>query len=206
MRGSNGPKTKQDRSLTPEITSAANCGCRDGYATPKNGLIEPRFIAMLTDWRSTWGMSVYMENEMSVPVNKSLFTSCLALAGLFLAAPVLAQENINRSIDDFEWNEVMPGLSVSVLWEVDPNGDNAFMAKIPAGGALPRHSHTASYHGIVVQGNWIHSNEKGEDFSLMPGSYFYQVGEIDHGDRCEGEIDCLLFVHRHAAGDFIPEA
>ena len=38
-------KTKQDRSLTPEITSAANCGCRDGYAMPKNGLTEPRFTA-----------------------------------------------------------------------------------------------------------------------------------------------------------------
>ena len=150
-------------------------------------------------------MSVYMESEMSVPTNKSLFTSCLALAGLFLAAPVLAQENINRSIDDFEWTEVMPGLSVSAVWEEDPNGDNAFMAKISAGTALPYHSHTASYHGILVQGNWIRSNEKGEVFSLMPGSYVYQVGGMNHDDRCEGEIDCLLFIHRHAAGDFIPE-
>ncbi len=146
-----------------------------------------------------------MENEMSIFTNKSLFTACLAVAGLFLTVPVSAEENINRSIDDFKWVEIMPNLSISVIWEEDPKGDNALMVKIPAGATLPRHSHTGSYHGILVQGNWVHSNAKGEDFSLMPGSYVYQIGKVNHGDRCEGEVDCLIFVHRHEAGDFIPE-
>ena len=146
-----------------------------------------------------------MENEMSISTNISLFTACLSVAGLFLTAPVSAEENINRSIDDFKWHELMPGFSISRIWEEDPNGDNALMAKISARTTLPRHSHTGSYHGILVQGNWVHSNAKGEDFSLMPGSYVYQTGKVNHGDRCEGKVDCLIFVHRHVAGDFIPE-
>ena len=135
----------------------------------------------------------------------ALATACLAVSGLFLTAPVSAEENINRSIDDFKWHELMPGLSISRIWEKDPKGDNALMVKISAGTTLPRHSHTGAYHGILVQGNWVHSNAKGEDFSLMPGSYVYQIGKVNHGDRCEGEVDCLIFVHRHEAGDFIPE-
>ncbi len=146
-----------------------------------------------------------MENVMSVFTNKPLLTACLAVAVLFLTFPVSAEENINRSIDDFKWREIMPGFSVSDVWKVDPKGDNALMVKISAGTTLPRHSHTGSYHGILAQGNWVHSNAKGEDFSLMPGSYVYQIGKVNHGDRCEGEVDCLIFVHRHEAGDFIPE-
>jgi hypothetical protein len=33
-----------------------------------------------------------VENEMSVSTNKSLFTACLAMAGLFLTAPVSAEK------------------------------------------------------------------------------------------------------------------
>ncbi len=146
-----------------------------------------------------------MESEMSVSTNKSLFTACLAVTGLFLTAPVSAEENINRSIDDFKWHDLMHGFSISIILEKDPKCDNALMFKISAVTTLPRHSHTGSYHAILVQGNWVHSNAKGEDFSLMPGSYVYQTGKENHGDRCEGEVDCLIFVHRHVAGDFIPE-
>jgi anti-sigma factor ChrR (cupin superfamily) len=154
---------------------------------------------------SAINLKFYTENEVSVSTNKSLFIACLAVSGLFLTAPVSAEENINRSIDDFEWREIMPGFSISSVWEEDPNGDNALMVKISAGTTLPRHSHTGGYHGILVQGNWVHSNAKGEDFSLMPGSYVYQTGKVNHGDRCEGEVDCMILVHRHEAGDFIPE-
>jgi anti-sigma factor ChrR (cupin superfamily) len=142
---------------------------------------------------------------MSIHIKNTYFTACLALAGLFLTSPVLAEENINRSVDDYVWGELMPGVSSTQIWGTATSGDNAYMVRISAGTVIPRHSHTGDYHGILVQGNWVHSNAEGEDYSLMPGSYVLQKGVENHGDRCAGEVDCLVFVHRHGNNDFIPE-
>ncbi len=121
------------------------------------------------------------------------------LQPIWLEKPVTARRVKQRIGTVMNW-------AIANGWrQDDPNGDNALMVKISAGTTLPRHSHTGSYHGILVQGNWVHSNAKGEDFSLMPGSYVYQTGKVNHGDHCEGDVDCMILVHRHEAGDFIPE-
>ncbi len=133
-------------------------------------------------------------------------TACsIAIFGSILASAVAAQDNVNRSVDTYEWAEMMPGVSSTSIWGTDPNGDHAFMVRISAGIEIPRHIHTNDYHGILAQGTWIHSNAVGEEFSLKPGSYVFQVGGVGHGDRCADGDDCLVLVHRHEMTDFIPE-
>jgi hypothetical protein len=31
-----------------------------------------------------------------------------------------------------------------------------------------------------------------------------QPGKAVHNDMCKGTTECIIFVHQHAAGDFIP--
>jgi len=68
-----------------------------------------------------------------------------------------------------------------------------------------RHSHTADYHAVGVQGTWVHTND-GDALvrEFPPGSYVMQPGKQIHNHVCKGTTDRILFVHQHAPGDFIP--
>ena len=77
------------------------------------------------------------------------------------------------------------------------------MVKIKAGVTAPQHSHTFDYHAITVQGNWVHTYGENDTRSMAPGGYVLQPGGEDHGGRCEGSQDCLIYIHQHGPRDFI---
>ena len=122
---------------------------------------------------------------------------------LVLASAVMAQEHTSRSIDDLVWVEGGPGLHFALVWGDWLKDDYAMIVKIEAGQAAPRHSHTSDYYGVTIQGNWIHTFGESDDRTLRPGSYAFQAGKEDHGDRCEGPEDCLILIHQHGPRDFI---
>jgi quercetin dioxygenase-like cupin family protein len=78
------------------------------------------------------------------------------------------------------------------------------LLKMPSGFEAGRHTHTADYHGLGVQGTWVHTNEGGKPIELAPGSYVLQPGKQIHNDSCKGTTDCVILVHQHAPGDFTP--
>ena len=76
---------------------------------------------------------------------------------------------------------------------------------LPAGVEVGMHAHTGDYYGINIQGTWVRTVEGDPvEKELPPGSYVFQPGGQFHNDRCAGPDDCVLFLHQHAAGDFIP--
>lgn len=123
---------------------------------------------------------------------------------LVLANAAIAQEHITRSVDDLVWEEGGPGLHFALVWGDWTQDDYAMIVKIEAGQAAPRHSHTLDYHGVTIQGHWVHTFSENDDRTLAPGSYAFQSGREDHGDRCEGPEDCLILIHQHGPRDFIP--
>ena len=111
-----------------------------------------------------------------------------------------------KHIDQLEWVKGADGLYFALSWgDWTKPGDYGMIVKIEAGVVLPRHSHTYDYHGMTIQGNWVHSYEKGDERLLPSGSYAFQKGKEDHGDRCEGTQDCLILIHQHGPRDFFPE-
>src|SRR5690554_541203 len=66
-------------------------------------------------------------------------------------------------------------LQVAVLWGDRTKGsDDAMLLKMPAGFEAGRHTHSADYHGLAVQGTWVHTNEDAKPVELPPGSYAMQ--------------------------------
>jgi gentisate 1,2-dioxygenase len=96
-------------------------------------------------------------------------------------------------------------LKIVVLWGDRSKGEYAMLLKMPAGFVAPIHAHTGDYHGMNLTGSWRHSFEGGEQKDLPPGSYVFQPGMGMHGDACVGSEDCILFIHQHVKGDFIPK-
>jgi anti-sigma factor ChrR (cupin superfamily) len=68
------------------------------------------------------------------------------------------------------------------------------------------HAHTLDYKAIGVQGTWVHTQE-GETAApdLPPGSFVMQPGKQLHGDACKGKQECIVFIHQHGKGDYIPK-
>ena len=131
------------------------------------------------------------------------FAIVAALMSLLVANPAVAQERASRTIDELVWVKGGPGLEFALLWGDWTKDDYGMIVKIKAGHAAPRHSHTSNYHGVTIQGKWVHTYGDNDDRALAPGSYAFQSGGEDHGDRCEGPQDCLILIHQHGPRDFI---
>ncbi len=96
-----------------------------------------------------------------------------------------------------------PGLDFALLWGDWTKDDYGMIVRIAAGHAAPIRSHTSDYHGVTIQGQWVHTFGENDDRALAPGGYTFQSGKEDHGDRCEGTQDCLILIHQHGPRDFI---
>src|SRR6476646_4723396 len=133
----------------------------------------------------------------------------VVLSILLLAATQsgFAADGDMRAADQMDWKEVAPGspLNAVLLWGTRSSGDYAMLLKMPAGFAVPVHAHSGDYYGMNVAGTWRHSFDGVEERDLPPGSYVFQPKMGMHVDACVGPEDCILFIHQHAKGDFIPK-
>jgi hypothetical protein len=92
---------------------------------------------------------------------------------------------------------------VAKLWGERGQGEYGMLIKVPAGFEAGLHAHTGDYHGINLQGTWVHTMD-GQTKELPVGSYVMQPGMKNHNDVCKGPGDCIWFIHQRAKGDFIP--
>ena len=135
-----------------------------------------------------------------------LLVSLIAAAGPGYA--VGADKGTMTAANELQWTEAAPGSPVkrAILWgDRNSGGDYAQLLRIPAGFVAPIHAHSGDYHGVNLTGTWRHSFDGGEQRDLPPGSYVCQPGMGMHGDACVGPEECILFVHQHVKGDFIPK-
>lgn len=139
-----------------------------------------------------------------ITITKSIRTYLTAaVLSIALATTALANRQESRTLNDLKWVKGGPGLSFALLWGDWSKGNYGMIVKIKAGHAAPKHSHTADYHGVTIQGTWVHTYGKNDHRILPPGSYAFQSGKENHGDRCQGPEDCLILIHQHGPRDFI---
>jgi hypothetical protein len=146
---------------------------------------------------------IKMEERILNKKSLLLGVSLIVAAGLVHAA-----DGSMKAASELEWVETSPGSPVkrAMLWgDRNSGNDYGMLIKLPAGFAAPIHAHTGDYHGVNVTGTWRHSFDGGAERVLPPGSYVFQPGMGMHGDSCVGPEDCILLIHQHAKGDFIPK-
>jgi hypothetical protein len=144
---------------------------------------------------------------------KKSLVSALVLAAVSLSyaagAAAKGKPPVNWAASDLKWDPYAPGvpLQVAKLWgDRLKGGEYGMLLKLPAGFEAGFHSHTADYEAVLVQGTWVHSNEGDATPAkeMTPGSYVFQPGKQIHNDVCKSKTDCIIFIHQHAKGDFIP--
>ena len=134
-----------------------------------------------------------------------------AVAGLsYAAGAAKGKEAVNMSMaTDIKFEPYAPGvpLQVAKLWgDRTKGGEYGMLLKLPAGFEAGMHSHTLDYDAVLVQGTWIHTNEGDTNppKEMAPGSFVFQPGKANHNDVCKSKTECIIFVHQHGKGDFIP--
>jgi hypothetical protein len=131
-------------------------------------------------------------------------TSVLAFSiALVLTASVLAQPGQRQPVfmaaDDLEWTDLdpkgAPGVKVATLWGDHAKGGFGAYFKLPAGFAVPLHTHTNAMKVIFVSGTYIQAPEGKPEVRLAPGSYMLQPGgNYRHTTSCDKASECVFFV------------
>ena len=99
---------------------------------------------------------------------------------------------------DMKWTDLdpgAPGVKVADLWGNHANGAFGALFKLPAGFAVPLHTHTHDMKVVFISGTYIQAPEGKPEFRLGSGSYFLQPGgNYRHTTTCDQASDCVFFV------------
>lgn len=88
------------------------------------------------------------------------------------------------------------------------DGAHGTFVRIPVGEETVPHTHSNTYHGVVIKGiveNPVNGDQN--PVQLPAGSFWYQPGEQDHITRCSEDSDepCLIYLYQSENFDFVPE-
>ena len=125
----------------------------------------------------------------------------LALAfSLFLAAPAMAQRSpVFTAATDLKWTDLdpkgAPGVKIATVWGDPTKGAFGAYFKLPAGFAVPLHTHTNVMRVAFLSGTYIQAPEGKAEVRLGPGSYMMQPGgNYRHTTSCDKASECVIFV------------
>ena len=133
---------------------------------------------------------------------------------LMLAAPVLAQPSgdakakapkagpgqpVFMPAGDLKWTDLdpkgAPGVKIADLWGDHAKGAFGAFLKLPAGFAVPLHTHTHAMKVVFLSGTYIQAPEGKAEVRLGPGSYMMQPGgNYRHTTSCDKASECVFFV------------
>lgn len=97
------------------------------------------------------------------------------------------------------------GAAVAVVTgELQGKGPVSLFLRL-AKGKAPIHTHSATYHAVLVKGQTKHWPVGGEAkaLTLNPGSHWSQAAKVPHGDECLS-AQCVLFLQFDGPYDFAP--
>ena len=107
---------------------------------------------------------------------------------------------------ELKWTDLdpkgAPGVKVADLWGDHTKGSFGAYLKLPAGFAVPLHTHTHDMKVIFVSGTYIQAPEGKPEFRLGPGSYMMQPGgNYRHTTSCDKASECVFFVESNGPFD-----
>lgn len=129
----------------------------------------------------------------------------VAVASLLVAASVFAKSNVVSS-SELVWKDAgIPGVQTAVVAGDMATSPSRFYLKYAAGFVAPLHHHSPDHFVSTVTGTLVLVVD-GKEHRLAPGSYFSLTEKQPHGARCEGTVDCVMFIEAHSPWDVVPEA
>lgn len=133
---------------------------------------------------------------------------CLPIAlsiSLSISKPTLAESGMEHAVyfENVSWEKAGDGVEETILWGSEENNNAVWAFRMQPGVEFPLHGHTYSYHGVAIQGTWVHIDDKGNEIAIgQEGFAFIQAGNF-HGDRCEGPEVCITLIDLDGPRDLV---
>src|SRR5437867_2705926 len=152
---------------------------------------------------------------MRMKMTTMFIVTAFALAGSVLAIAAKSVEETKAATPLFipasnlKWSDLdpagAPGVKVVDLWGDHMTGPFGALFALPAGFAVPLHTHTHAMKVVFVSGTYIQAPEGKPEVRLGPGSYMMQPGgNYRHTTSCDPASDCVFFVESKGAFDLKP--
>lgn len=130
---------------------------------------------------------------------QKLKTTVVALmlgAAVMSGSMASADENQGHVIqyDKLAWQPAGDGAEAAILWGNEKDGNAVWVFRMQPGTEFPLHAHTDDYHGLAIQGNWVHIDADGNEMTTAQDSFVFVKGGEFHGDRCAGPEVCITLV------------
>jgi quercetin dioxygenase-like cupin family protein len=116
-------------------------------------------------------------------------------------------EQTLTSFEDLQFGPLGEGSPVqaAVLWGNPETGPAAVMVRFPEGFKEPWHSHSSTYHAVLVKGEF-QVGSKGDEETISdvfgPGSYMVQPGGSVHAEMNGGSGEMVALVYFDGPVDF----
>ena len=122
----------------------------------------------------------------------------------------LTEAPLARTVADrtLQWGACPPvfpaGCELAVLHgdPAKPNSDVFF--RVPAGYAVPAHTHSSAERMVLVTGRLDVKYQGAQPFTLEPGNYAYGPARLPHRATCIAAESCTLFIAFEGAVDVEP--
>lgn len=133
--------------------------------------------------------------EAGAPANQAVAANADAAAPAAGPAVPLARTAADASLQWGACPTVFPaGCELTVL-NGDPAKPNAdVFLRVPAGYAIPPHSHSSAERMVLVSGRLAVKYQGHAEATLEPGSYAYGPAGMAHRGTCAAGAPCILFI------------
>ena len=99
-------------------------------------------------------------------------------------------------------------VEIAMLWGNPVTGPAAVLVRFPEGYAEPWHSHSTTYHSVLIKGKFkTRSKDDNNDITSTdvygPGAYLLQPGGAVHAEVNAGQDELVAFVYFDGPVDFV---
>lgn len=105
--------------------------------------------------------------------------------------------------DDVAWVQIADGVEEAVLWGSEEENNAVWAFRMQPGVGFPLHAHMHDYHGLAIQGTWVHIDANGNEAAAAQEAFALVKGGEFHGDRCEGPEACITLVDLDGPRDLL---
>lgn len=110
-------------------------------------------------------------------------------------APAHLTELYSVRADEGDWQRIIPGVEMKMLFADSATGAESFLLRLAPGASLPPHHHAAHEECMVLQGEIAVGQT-----TLTTGDYHLAPRGVAH-DTIVSRTGALLFLRRAASGD-----
>ncbi len=104
---------------------------------------------------------------------------------------------------------ISPFARMFTTWGDRGTGAHGTIGEFIPGGTSPEHTHSHSYHGVVLSGTMVNpflGQAIGDARHLQPGDYWFVPAGIEHITACISVEPCTLYFHSEGRFDFLVTA